>query len=147
MDEAPSGYHLYPDMGIFEIIDPKTGVTVPDGESGELVFTPLDHRGSVVLRYRTGDIIEGGLVYESCPHCHRTLPRLVGKISRNSEVRSMQIDKLKGTLVDFNELEHVLDDAPQHWCVAVRDSQGGRRPHGTGRAHLARAQTGGCYGR
>jgi len=35
-------------------------------------------------------------------------PALVGKISRSSEIKSMQIDKLKGTLVDFNELERVL---------------------------------------
>jgi phenylacetate-coenzyme A ligase PaaK-like adenylate-forming protein len=122
VDEPPSGYHLYPDMGILEVIDPKTGIAVPDGEPGELVFTPLDHRGSVVLRYRTGDIIEGGIVYEPCPYCHRTLPRLLGKISRNSEVRSMQVDKLKGTLVDFNQLEHVLDDAPSigAWQLEIR---------------------------
>jgi phenylacetate-coenzyme A ligase PaaK-like adenylate-forming protein len=121
-DEQPSGYHLYPDLGIIEVVDPKTGVILPEGEPGELVFTPLDHRGTVVLRYRTGDVIEGGLVYEPCPHCGRALPRLVGKISRNSEIKSMQIDKLKGTLVDFNQLEHVLDDAPNigAWQLEIR---------------------------
>jgi phenylacetate-coenzyme A ligase PaaK-like adenylate-forming protein len=124
VDEQPSGYHLYPDLGIVEVVDPKSGVAVPEGESGELVFTPLDARGSVVLRYRTGDIIEGGLVYEPCPHCGRTLPRLLGKISRNSEVKSMQLDKIKGTLVDFNQLEHVLDDAPNvaAWQLEIRKS-------------------------
>jgi len=122
VDETPSGYHLYPDMGIFEVVDPKTGIVVPEGESGELVFTPLDARGTVVLRYRTGDVIEGGLVYQPCPHCGRTVPRLLGKISRNSEIKSMQIDKLKGTLVDFNLLEHVLDDAPSidAWQLEIR---------------------------
>jgi phenylacetate-coenzyme A ligase PaaK-like adenylate-forming protein len=122
VDESPSGYHLYPDLGIFEVVDPKTGIVVPEGESGELVFTPLDARGTVVLRYRTGDIIEGGLVYSPCPHCGRTAPRLLGKISRNSEVKSMQIDKLKGTLVDFNQLEHVLDDAQNvgAWQLEIR---------------------------
>lgn len=122
VDDSPSGYHLYPDLGIFEVVDPKTGITVPEGESGELVFTPLDARGTVVLRYRTGDIIEGGLVYSPCPHCGRTVPRLLGKISRNSEIKSMQIDKLKGTLVDFNQLEHVLDDAPNvgAWQLEIR---------------------------
>ncbi len=122
VDESPSGYHLYPDMGIFEIVDPKTGIVAAEGEPGELVFTPLDARGSVVLRYRTGDIIDGGLVYNRCPHCGRTVPRLLGKISRNSEVKSMQIDKLKGTLVDFNQLEHVLDDAPNvgAWQLEIR---------------------------
>jgi hypothetical protein len=34
----------------------------------------------------------------------------------------MQIDKLKGTLVDFNQLEHVLDDAPSidAWQLEIR---------------------------
>jgi len=122
VDESPSGYHLYPDLGIFEVVDPKTGIAVPEGEPGELVFTPLDARGTVVLRYRTGDIIEGGLVYSPCPHCGRTVPRLMGKISRNSEVKSMQFDKIKGTLVDFNHLEHVLDDASNigAWQLEIR---------------------------
>ncbi|MBI3875039.1 MAG: phenylacetate--CoA ligase family protein, partial [Verrucomicrobia bacterium] len=38
--------------------------------------------------------------------------RLVGNISRSAEFKAMQLDKLKGTLVDFNQLEHALDDAP-----------------------------------
>ena len=122
VDEQPSGYHIYPDLGIFEVVNPKTGVVMPEGNPGELVFTPLDARGSVVLRYRTGDYIDGGLVYEPCPYCGRTAPRLVGRISRSSEVKSMQLDKIKGTLVDFNQLEHVLDDAPNvgAWQLELR---------------------------
>ncbi|MSU56566.1 MAG: phenylacetate--CoA ligase family protein [Pedosphaera sp.] len=121
-DQPSGGYHLHPDLGIMEVIDPKTGAPLPPGQPGELVFTPLDARGSVVLRYRTGDFIDGGLTYEACPHCGRSLPRLVGNISRRSEVKEMAFDKLKGTLVDFNELEHVLDDAPQigAWQVELR---------------------------
>jgi phenylacetate-coenzyme A ligase PaaK-like adenylate-forming protein len=122
VDEQPSGYHLYPDLGIFEVVNPKTGVVMPEGNPGELVFTPLDARGSVVLRYRTGDYIDGGLFYEPCPYCKRTAPRLVGRISRSSEFKSMQLDKFKGTLIDFNELEHVLDDAPNvgAWQLELR---------------------------
>lgn len=104
------GYHLSPDLGLIELIDPKTGEVVPDGQPGEIVFTPLDARGTVVLRYRTGDIAEGGLHWEKCPNCGRTCPRLLGPISRVSEVKELHIDKLKGTLVNFNVLEHLLDD-------------------------------------
>src|SRR5437667_3022545 len=121
-DAAPGSYHLYPDLGIFEVINPKTGEALPPGHSGELVFTPLDARGTVVLRYRTGDFIDGGLVYEPCPRCGRRTPRLVGNISRSSEVKEMRLDKIKGTLVDFNQLEHVLDDA-EHigaWQLELR---------------------------
>jgi phenylacetate-CoA ligase len=121
-DQVSSGYHIYPELGIFEVIDPKTGAALPPGNPGELVFTPLDARGSVVLRYRTGDFLDGGLTYEPCPHCGRSLPRLVGNISRSSEIKEMHLDKIKGTLVDFNELEHVLDDAPHigSWQIELR---------------------------
>ena len=122
MGSEPSGYHLYPDVGIVEIIDPATGALKDDGEAGEIVFTSLDARGSCVLRYRTGDIVEGGLSYEPCPHCGRVMPRLLGRISRRSDVREMQFDKIKGTLVDFNELEHVLDDMSHvgSWQIELR---------------------------
>lgn len=109
--ETPSGFHTFADQALFEIVDPDTGAPLPPGEPGEIVFTPLDARGTVVLRYRTGDCVSGGLVHEACPYCGRVLPRLVGRISRSSAVREMNLGKVKGTLVDFNELEHLLDDA------------------------------------
>lgn len=120
--EPSGGYHLYPDLGIIEIVDPRTGQSVQPGQPGEIVFTPLEARGSVVLRYRTGDFIDGGLTYEPCPHCKRTMPRLVGNISRASEIKELSLAKLKGTLVDFNQLEHVLDDAPHvgAWQLELR---------------------------
>jgi phenylacetate-coenzyme A ligase PaaK-like adenylate-forming protein len=117
-----AGYHIHPDMSLIEIVDPKTGEPRGEGEPGEIVFTPLMARGSVVLRYRTGDCIDGGLYYEACPFCGCQVPRLVGEISRNSEIRELQIGKLKGTLVDFNRLEHVLDNA-EHvgtWQLELR---------------------------
>jgi phenylacetate-coenzyme A ligase PaaK-like adenylate-forming protein len=97
-------------MGIFEVVDPESGRPVPDGTGGELVWTPLEQRGTVVLRYRTGDQIEHGITYEPCPGCGRRMPRLLGKISRVSDFRSLRFQKVKGTLVDFNELERALDD-------------------------------------
>ncbi len=120
--EEPTGYHLYPDMGIVEVIDPETGVPVPDGQGGEIVWTPIDARGTVVLRYRTGDHIEHGLTWEKCPCCGRTLPRLMGRISRVSDFRAMRFQKIKGTIVDFNELEHALDDVPGlgAWQIELR---------------------------
>jgi phenylacetate-coenzyme A ligase PaaK-like adenylate-forming protein len=116
------GYHLSPDLGLVELIDPKTGELVPDGHSGEIVFTPLNARGTVVLRYRTGDIAEGGLTWEKCPNCGRTCPRLLGPISRVSEVKELNMDKLKGTLVNFNVLEHLLDDQRgiSAWQIELR---------------------------
>jgi phenylacetate-CoA ligase len=129
LDRPSGGYHLYPDLGVIEVIDPATGEPQPEGHPGELVFTPLDSRGSVVLRYRTGDFIDGGLVYEPCPYCRRQVARLVGKISRQSSVQEMRLDpggmhlgKVKGTLIDFNDMEHVLDNLEQvgAWQIELR---------------------------
>ncbi len=119
---TPTGFHLSPDLGIVELIDPRSGCPVEPGQAGEIVFTPLDARGTVVLRYRTGDIAEGGLVWDECPHCGRLGPRLLGPISRASEVRTLNLDKLKGTLVDFNMLEHLLDDQKgiAAWQIELR---------------------------
>lgn len=122
IEEPSCGYHLYPDLALFEVVDPKTCEPVPPGAPGELVFTPLDARGTVVLRYRTGDLIDGGISYEPCPNCGRCVPRLVGNISRTAEIREMRVDKIKGTLVDFNELEHLLDDCAHvdAWQIELR---------------------------
>jgi phenylacetate-coenzyme A ligase PaaK-like adenylate-forming protein len=109
-ESGTSGFHLSPDLGIVELVDPKTGKLVEEGQAGEIVFTPLDARGTVVMRYRTGDIAEGGLTWKRCPLCGRTCPRLLGPISRVSEVRELHLDKIKGVLVNFNILEHLLDD-------------------------------------
>ncbi len=121
-EEEPTGFHIYPDLAYIEIVDPETGQRVPDGSPGEIVYTPLETRGSTVIRYRTGDLIEGGITYEPCPACGRTCPRLVGRISRVSDIRRLNISKVKGTLVDFNTLEHVLDDMDElgAWQIELR---------------------------
>lgn len=121
-EEESCGYHLYPDMGIVEILNPDTLEPVDEGQPGEIVFTPIDARGSVVIRYRTGDFTDGGVVWERCPGCGRHVPRLTGDISRRSEIRPLQLAKLKGTLVDFNVLEHLLDDCEDvgTWQIELR---------------------------
>ena len=107
-NDLSSGYHLYPDKEIFEIIDPDTGKVKKEGEDGELVYTSIDSRGSSVLRYRTGDFVKGGIVYEPCPHCRRTVPRISNDISRISDVQDIQISKVKGALVNFGNFSEVF---------------------------------------
>ena len=54
--ECQSGYHVREADLYLEIIDPKTGELLPDGEWGEIVFTTLTRSGMPFIRYRTGDI-------------------------------------------------------------------------------------------
>lgn len=100
-----SGYHLYPDMELIEIVDPQ-GNRVPDGQSGEIVYTSLDFRGTVFLRYKTGDI--GRLQVGACRYCGAKTPRLDPAITRSSEITSLQLTKIKGSLVDLNAVHALL---------------------------------------
>jgi phenylacetate-CoA ligase len=43
--------HFYP-----EIVDPETGAVLPEGDTGELVFTSLTKEATPVIRYRTRDL-------------------------------------------------------------------------------------------
>ena len=117
-----TGFHTYPDLTLFEIIDPETGETLPEGETGELVYTCLEGRGSVVLRYRTGDIVDGGIVSEPCPGCGRTVPRIMSNIQRSSNIKSLNIGKVKGCLVNLNTLSETLsgDREIEEWQIEIR---------------------------
>lgn len=121
-DNAYTGYHLYPDLGIFEVVDPKTGEVMPDGEDGELVFTPLDARASTVFRYRTGDRVRGGLQYDPCPHCGRTVPRISSDLTRESSLKDLQLLKVKGTLVNLEDCAVLLGSMPEveEWQIELR---------------------------
>lgn len=116
-----SGYHLYPDKEIFEIIDPKTGEVKGDGEDGEIVYTSIDSRGSSVLRFRTGDFVKGGISWEPCPHCQRTVPRLSSDITRISDVKDVHITKVKGSLVNFSNFSVCLSEFKEidEWQVEL----------------------------
>jgi len=54
--ETKDGLHIWEDHFYPEVIDPETGTVLPDGEKGELVFTPLTKEAMPILRYRTRDL-------------------------------------------------------------------------------------------
>ncbi len=124
--DGETGYHLYPDMDYIELVDPATGEPVEEGEDGELVYTCLEGQGTVVLRFRTGDLVRGGLVYERCPSCGRSVPRLSSDITRSGSVKGFCLIKLKGTLVDQGAFSTVLEAEPgvAEWQVEI-DKAGG----------------------
>ncbi len=80
--EPDFGYHTFPDHTLIEIVDPQSGAPLGEGQKGEIVITNLDARGTVLLRFKTGDIATGGLTTEPCPNCKRTVPRIMGDIER-----------------------------------------------------------------
>ena len=112
--EAQNGLHIAEDHFLAEIIDPKTALPVPFGESGELVFTSLTKEAFPVIRYRTGDI--ASLDQEPCA-CGRTLMRM-------SRIKGRLDDMLiiRGVNVFPTEIEYVLlqfDEIAPHYQVTV----------------------------
>lgn len=82
-----------PEILYQEIVDPDTGMPLPDGERGAVAITHLDRRGTVLVRYLLGDV--ASLTHAPCPHCGRNGDRVVGPI-----VRTKDLVKVKGMLVN-----------------------------------------------
>ncbi|HEX2848914.1 MAG TPA: hypothetical protein VHN98_00090 [Acidimicrobiales bacterium] len=66
--------HTWPACEVIEIADPDSGDEVAPGGDGEVVWSPLGWKGSVLLRQRTG--VFGCLDDTPCVACGRTSPRL-----------------------------------------------------------------------
>ncbi len=73
MCDEQDGLHLAEDHILVETVDPKTGEVLPDGETGELVFTSIRKHARPMIRFRTGDI---GYVDKSICKCGRTSARI-----------------------------------------------------------------------
>jgi len=104
--QEQNGMHFWEDCYLVEVIDPKTGEHVPDGEIGELVLTTLDREQMPLLRYRTRDLTR--ILPGKCP-CGRThirIDRIKGRsddmfIIKGVNIFPMQIEKI---LVRFPQL-------------------------------------------
>ena len=115
--ECQKGMHVCEDMFIPEIIDPDTGEVLPEGESGELVFTTITKEGFPLIRYRTRDICS--LNYEKC-ECGRTFVRMNKPTGRSDD---MMI--IRGVNVFPSQIEEVLlkiggDITPNYVIVVDR---------------------------
>jgi len=102
--EAADGLHVNEDHFLVEAVDPETGVPVPDGTPGELVFSTVTREALPLLRYRTGDI--SSLRRGTCA-CGRTLVRMSKVTGRRDDMLV-----LRGVNVYPSEVERVLLASP-----------------------------------
>ena len=108
------GIHVWGDMFLTEVIDPKTGEHVPDGETGELVFTTLHKFALPLIRYRIGDL--SIMTNEPC-ECGRTHPRIMRILGRTDDMLI-----IRGINVFPSQVESVLMNIPEvgdHWEIVV----------------------------
>ncbi|MEA3544247.1 MAG: phenylacetate--CoA ligase, partial [Thermodesulfobacteriota bacterium] len=94
------GMHLAEDHFLAEIIDPDTGVVLPEGSVGELVLTSLTKQAFPMIRYRTRDMTR--LNYDIC-ECGRTLARMEKTRGRTDDMLI-----IKGVNVFPTQIEEVL---------------------------------------
>ena len=94
------GMHVNEDHFIAEVINPKTGEVLPDGEKGELVFTSITKEAFPLIRYRTRDICI--LTREKCS-CGRTHVRMTKPLGRSDDMLIV-----KGVNVFPSQIETVL---------------------------------------
>ncbi len=108
------GIHVWADMFLIEVLDPKTGEPVEDGETGELVFTTLHKYALPLIRYRIGDLT----IMDSEPcECGRTHPRIMRILGRTDDMLI-----IRGINVFPSQVESVLMDIPEvgdHWEILV----------------------------
>ena len=100
--EAQDGLHIWEDRFLPEVVDPRTGEPVEEGEEGELVLTTLSKEALPVLRYRTGDLTT--LNYDEC-ECGRTLVRMDNVTGRADDLLIV-----RGVNLYPSEIEHAILD-------------------------------------
>jgi phenylacetate-CoA ligase len=99
--------HFYP-----EIIDPRSGAALPEGESGELVITTLAKEGMPAVRYRTRDLTS---LLPGVARAMRRIGRLKG--------RSDDMLIIRGVNVFPSQIEAVLakdERLSPHYVLELR---------------------------
>lgn len=96
------GMHYWEDYLYFEIVDPKTGEQVPDGEIGELVITTLKKQGAPLIRYRTHDLTRFISGECKCGNPHPRIDTIIG--------RTDDMIKVKGVNIFPSQIDEFLKD-------------------------------------
>ncbi len=112
--EQQNGLHVFEDHFVPEIIDPETLKVLPEGETGELVFTTLTKEALPLLRYRTRDLTI--LNHKKC-ECGRTSMRMQKCLGRSDDMLI-----IRGVNVFPSQVESVLlemSETQPHYLLTV----------------------------
>ncbi len=103
--ECQNGSHICEDHYFPEIVDPNTLEPLPNGQTGELVFTTLTKEGMPLLRYRTRDLCS--LMEGEC-ECGRTSVRMGRIVGRSDDMLI-----IRGINVFPSQVESVILGMPE----------------------------------
>jgi phenylacetate-CoA ligase len=138
--DTKDGLHVWEDHFYPEIIDPVTGEVLPDGETGELVFTSLTKQAMPVVRYRTRDLT-------------RLLPGTARPMRRIEKITGRTDDMiiLRGVNLFPTQIEELILRtpalAPHFQCLLTRDGRLDAMTVKVERRHDADAVAGEAAGR
>ncbi len=103
--EARDGLHIACDHFVPEIINPDTLLPMPEGETGELVFTTITKEAMPLIRYRTRDL--SSLNEKPCS-CGRTNVRMAKIFGRSDDMLI-----IRGVNIFPSQVESVLLEIPE----------------------------------
>ncbi len=105
--EAKCGLHIWEDHFIPEIIDPATGLPVPEGEKGEVVITTITKEGIPLIRYRTRDITSISYQPCSCGRTHARIARMSGRSDDMLIIRGVNVfpSQIESILMEIEGVE------------------------------------------
>jgi phenylacetate-CoA ligase len=141
--EHKCGMHLWEDNFLIEVVDPRTGEPLADGQTGELVLTTLCREAMPLLRYRTRDITS--IISGPCPcgRTHRRLHRITGRsddmlIVRGVNIYPQQIERVLMSLPGVGRNYQIVLDGLDEMTVNVELAEAGFDGHVE---HLTRLQS------
>jgi phenylacetate-CoA ligase len=105
--QVQAGLHINEDHFYPEIIDPETLQVLPEGNTGELVFTTITKEGLPLIRYRTRDLTR--LTSEKCK-CGRTMVRMEKCLGRSDDmliIRGVNLfpSQVESVLLEMSEIK------------------------------------------
>ena len=108
---AGPGPVIWEDHFLPEIVDPETGEPLPDGQTGELVFTTLTRTGQPMIRYRTRDLT-------------RLSPGPIGAMRRMDRIAGRSDDMLivRGVNLFPSQIEALILSIPElapHYLIEI----------------------------
>ncbi len=110
--ETKDGLTIWEDHFYPEIVDPATGDPLPEGQTGELIFTSLTKEALPVIRYRTRDLTA------LAPGTARTMRRMARITGRSDDMLI-----IRGVNVFPTQIEELITKQPKlapHYVLEVR---------------------------
>ena len=102
---AQQGMHVQEDNFLIEILDPKTGLPVADGEQGEVVITTLTKEGLPLIRYRTRDLSRLNRKKCACGRTTARMHRITGRTDDMLIIRGVNVfpSQIESVLLEMGE--------------------------------------------